>query len=136
MSTPGYIEDGTPTATVRVYHLHRGRHRDDPRAQAADNLRHDIRFHEATAGPSQSEFVRLYEHQGTDEMPDRDILSRVWNVWNGPVSPEPSAYEPSEMRSLEVADVVAVGTQAYVVHPLGWERVENLDDAITAEVEQ
>jgi hypothetical protein len=128
--------DETPRVEASIYHLYRGSRREEERAMAACDLRHALRYDDKEV--PESDETRLYDYEGTDtlldpEDDDHDVLGRVWEIWNGATAPTWSDYEPSEVRSLEVGDVVTVDGRAYWCAPFGWERAEHLDDALDVE---
>ncbi|WP_254810655.1 hypothetical protein [Natronosalvus amylolyticus] len=120
---------------IEVYQLLRGDRRENDRAARADDIRFEIRHRDRTCIDT-ADFEALYECVGTETVTlegDNDrteddiiarVLSRVWHGWNAGSGRESRAFYAAETRSLEVADVVSVDSEHYLVLPIGWEAFE------------
>lgn len=89
----------------------------------------DIRMSMSDDPITPDEFARLYEYAGFDE---GATLETVFARWNRGSGAESNAFLDAETRSLSVGDIVVDDDGMHMVARVGFDRLDDLDEALQA----
>lgn len=116
------------TVTVEVFHTIRGDRRHDQAAARACEVRHDVARGDQHLNAY--DFAMCYDRVGVEELAFegsdecvQELVNRVVDRWSTtPAHVDDGtadAYEPAEMRSMEVGDIIMIDGDPWMVEPVG-----------------